>query len=210
MTEELEAQKAEYDELLSESDEECNKARASEKEAKDECRVLRQEILSINESIGDRFCSDKFCPLDSYRNIDEWYERNLAGYLWISPKALRETRRSNFEKVELFCNTLILMRDAYVGWRKFQDQKKLELYRNGLRDLKVEDSKCFSNPNDIKGFPEYSVSYRGGVYYCHDHLKYGSGCDGRFMFRIYYHWHEEEQILLIGYMPTHLDNNRTN
>ena len=82
-------------------------------------------------------------------------------------------------------------------------------YMEELRRMGLEDSRCFSNPNDIRQFPEYKTTYHGCEYWCDNHIKYGSGRDIKNMFRIYYSWHEEDRILLIGHMPTHLDNMMT-
>ena len=103
-----------------------------------------------------------------------------------------------------------MLRDFYVPMRRFPGGEKREAYLNELARLGLDDSPCFGNPNDIRGFPEYRVSYRREEVWCNDHIKYGSGYNSRAMFRIYYYWHKEDQILLIGHMPTHLDNMRTN
>ena len=72
------------------------------------------------------------------------------------------------------------------------------------------DQPCFSDKGSIKAFPEYAVTYCGDKYWCDQHIKFGGGTDPRKFFRIYYYWDKDEQILLIGHLPTHLDNNLTN
>ena len=94
-------------------------------------------------------------------------------------------------------------------------RRKIKGYTRGIfdakcRELGVEESACFSIIGNIKNFPEYSTSYGGQKRWMDRHIKYGNGYDLNSMFRIYFYWDDEEQILIIGSMPTHLDNQLTN
>jgi hypothetical protein len=88
-------------------------------------------------------------------------------------------------------------------------QARYDAYSRQLQELGLEDQPCFSQNGAIERFPEYSVTYESKKYWCNDHIKYGSGYDPKRMFRIYYYWHAADEILLIGHMPTHLDNKLT-
>ncbi|MBE1237223.1 hypothetical protein IHV25_06135 [Phaeovibrio sulfidiphilus] len=205
----LESEKASNNELLAHASADIKTAEAQERAVREENRSLRLCVEALRNALraNDR---DIPCePLEKYDDIETWAEQNLIGSVWIAPKALRETRKANFRDIERFSKTLLLLRDLYVPMRINPSPTAREAYNDALSELGLEDSACFSNRNDIKNFPEYKVTYGRDCFLCHDHIKYGGGYDGRDMFRIYYHWHEEEQKLLIGHMPTHLDNMRT-
>jgi hypothetical protein len=44
----------------------------------------------------------------------------------------------------------------------------------------------------------------------YDHFKNGNGTDNSSQARIYYHWDEDDGVLVIGNMPSHLPNSHTN
>lgn len=210
LTAALETKNAEHDEWLIQTDGELRSAEALEKAAKEESRLLRLRLEALEHALRDtdRDLPDE--PLEKFEDIETWADKHLVGSIWISPKAIRETRKSDFGDIGLFWKTLIVLRDFYVPMRRTPGPDQRAAYENALRELGLEDSGCFGNPNDIKNFPEYKVTYGREDAWCDNHIKFGSGYNTRTMFRIYYHWHKDDQILLIGHMPTHLDNMRTN
>ncbi len=206
----IEEQKPEYDALLMQADKERNEAEAMAKEAREESHHLRLRVETletalrgINQSLPDE-------PLKQYSDFGTWANNHLTGSIWIAQKALRAMKKADFGDIEKIGKTLIGLRDFYVPMRRNSSLSQREKYENFLKSLSLEDSKCFSEQNRIKNFPEYKLTRNGEDLWCHDHIKYGVSQNTREMFRIYYHWHEEEQILLIGHMPTHLDNLKTN
>jgi hypothetical protein len=211
LMETLQAQKAEYDELLADADRERNAAEAQEKEAREDSRLLRLRVEVLEEALraSGRQSSDE--PLLRYEDFEAWADKHLVGPIWIAPKAIRAmVRHARFRDVELFGRVLLMLRDIYVPMRRNPGGEQRVLYEQALKELSLEDSGCFGNPNDIRQFPEYKVTYGRDEFWCDNHIKCGGGYDPVSMFRIYYHWHKDERIMLIGHMPTHLDNLRTN
>ena len=206
----IETKNAEHDEWLVQADADLRTAEAMEKAAKDESRLLRQRLEALEHSLrdNDRDLPDE--PLERYEDIEAWAEKHLVGSIWIAPKAIRQVRKADFADIGLFWKTLLMLRDFYVPMRRNSGAPQRAAYENALKELGLEDSGCFGNPNDIQQFPEYKVTYGREELWCHDHIKFGSGYDSRNMFRIYYNWHKDDQVLVIGHMPTHLDNMRTN
>ena len=103
-----------------------------------------------------------------------------------------------------------MLRDVFVPMKRNPGEKLFLNYQRVLHDMNLADDLCFSQRGVIKSYPEYKVTYGEHEYWCEHHIKYGGGFDPRNFFRIYYHWHEGDQILLVGHMPTHLDNKMTN
>lgn len=210
LTAALEVKNAEHDEWLSQTDASLRSAEALEKAAKDESRLLRLRLDALQHVLRDNNRDLPDEPLERYEDIETWAEKHLVGSIWIAPKAIRETRKADFADLGQFWKTLIMLRDFYVPMRRSPGATQRTAYEKALREFGLEDSRCFGNSNDIKGFPEYKVTYGREELWCDDHIKFGAGYDSRNMFRIYYHWHQDDQTLLIGHMPTHLDNTRTN
>ena len=179
-------------------------------EARSEVARLRVRISLIEDALnsGTRITDEM---LSDYNNFEEWCAKHLAGHIVVIPKAIRETRKhGNVNMVHKILNTLLMLRDYYVPMRRKVDGYDRATFDSKCKELGVEESACFATTGNIKNFPEYSISYGSQKRWMDRHIKYGHGYDLNSMFRIYFCWDDEEQILFIGNMPTHLDNRLTN
>lgn len=150
-------------------------------------------------------------PLSEYSEFEAWARDNLSTNIWIAPKALKEIEKNGtFEDPQTLGEALYMLDELYVPMRRTPGDDMHAAYHTRRVELRCEDEPCFKRRNDIKQFPEYQVTYQGEKYWCDEHIKWGGGTDPRKYFRIYYHWNADDQILLIGHLPSHLDNNLTN
>jgi len=206
--------KAENDALLADASREIDELKAVNAELDSKVNYLNQYIRVADRKLRENSIVALDEPLSNFSDFDDWQKRHLAGKIWIAGKAIREVEKHRaFAEPELFGKALLLIRDFFVEAKINPGPLAFKAFQEACRNFGVgglEDDACFVNRADIKRYPEYKVTYKGSEYWCSDHFKYGGGMDPRKMFRIYYHWHAEEQILLIGHMPTHLDNNMTN
>lgn len=207
----LEYTTAEHAAFVQLADQDLRDSQQALNESKAENSFLKARIASLESAskIKGQGLSDEM--LTEYQEIEEWAGKHLAGPIWVAPKAIRETKKNGqFRDLALFSQTLLMLRDLFVPMKKEPSETRFLEYQSWLTENGVEDQPCFANRDAIRGFPEYSVNYLGETLWCENHLKYGSGRDPRGLFRIYYHWHEESQTLVIGHMPSHLDNMMTN
>src|SRR5262249_19690566 len=127
------------------------------------------------------------------------------------PKAIKEAeKRGDFDDPALFGRALLMLDRLYVAMKRDPGDHRRAAYASALSELGCEDQPCFGIKGQIKSFPEYSVMYRGDRLLCDQHIKFGGGTDSRHYFRIYYTWNDDDGVLVIGHLPTHLDNNLTN
>ena len=211
LRQQLETLKSEHEVELQYASDELLRAEARRDEALAERWALRARIHMLEETVKNRNVANEHSPLSSYEDIETWTEQYLAGSIWIAPKAIRETEKNGqFEDIKLFGDTLLMLRDLFVPMKREPGPEKRQAYETQLLSMSLTDQPCFSQRGAIRNFPEYRVDYQGEQFWCEDHIKFGGGWDPRNQFRIYYHWHVEDRILLIGHMPTHLDNMRTN
>lgn len=211
LREEMIAQKAEHDASLQLASDELMRAEAMRDEALAERADLLARVGQLERALRERQQAPSDEPLTRFDEIENWSRRHLAGSVWIAKKAIRESEKNGqFEDVELFGRTLLMLRDVLVPMRRSPGAERKRAFETALRELGVEDEACFGQRGSIKAFPEYKVSYGGADFWCERHIKRGGGTDPRKLFRIYYHWHEQDGMLLIGHMPTHLDNKQTN
>lgn len=201
--------RAALDQLLLESVERQATVEAERDAAYREAIGLRYRIrtlesataLSSGKSIEDE-------PLREMAEIEQWAAQHLGGRIVLLPRAIRETESYPFEDPKKFGEALLLIRDYYVPMRRGEIER--EKYQEALRQAQLYESLCFDDRSSIKGFPEYRINYKGRPHWMERHFKYRTGYDPTNMFRLYYIWDEEEQVVVVGHMPSHLDNKKTN
>jgi hypothetical protein len=207
----ISVQKAEHDEAIQLASDELKRAEGIRDEVLSERAVLRMRVASLEAAIRERGQIVQSEPLTSYEVISEWSQKHLTGSVWLSRKAIRETEKNGqFEDIQFFGCALLMLRDVFVPMKRAPGKALHLHYQQRLHDFNLTDELCFAQRGAIKGYPEYKVTYCDGEYWCENHIKFGGGTDPKKFFRIYYHWHEGDSVLLIGHMPTHLDNKLTN
>lgn len=150
-------------------------------------------------------------PLEDFSLVEAWAEANLSPNVWLSPKAIKETERhARYRDPVEFGEALYALDELYAPMRRDPDDDRHRAWQQRLTELGMTLTPCFTRAGDIQRFPEYSVRYRGQKRWCDLHLRRGGGTDPRSMFRIYLYWDDDEGVVVIGHMPSHLDNNMTN
>lgn len=150
-------------------------------------------------------------PLSEFAGFEDWASRNLSPNLWFANKATKEMEKNGqFDTPALIGDALYMLDDLFVPMKREPSDDRRAAYLARLESLGCTDQPCFTDRNAIRGYPAYAATYRGEKVWCEHHIKYGGGVDPKRMFRIYYHWHEDDQLLIIGHIPSHLDNSLTN
>jgi hypothetical protein len=211
LTEDLKSIRAEFDQWLEDAEVFRKEAERGIAELKSQLARARAQIDTLRAAMAGGSPTAERVPLEDYYDFEEWASNNLSTCVWIAPKAVKEVEKNGqFENPRLLGDALVMLDELYVPMRRNPSPERRSQYEKRLQDLNCLDQPCFSEKGTIKGFPSYSVTYLGDKYWCDSHIKYGGGTDPKRFFRIYYHWHEDDQVLLIGHLPTHLDNKLTN
>lgn len=149
--------------------------------------------------------------LESYDDLEEWAEEVLQESVYIHQAALKDCRKNGHDSMlRRIESALLIMRDYMTPSRAKNAPEMRALAREKLSEIGVEDSHCFVNREEAKKNPKYIVNYEGEQRVLYDHLKYGNGYNNANQFRIYYFWDEVKRCHVVGKMPSHLPNNRTN
>jgi hypothetical protein len=171
-------------------------------------RVQNRVLRTTLDKTGSTITKEPLTDLDDFR---EWSIRNLSSRLWIAPKAIKEMEKNPYyrEPTEIG-EALYLLDDYYAVVKGTGDSDLHKKLQSLLEEKSLELSSCFATAGDIKNFPEYAVTYQREKLWCDMHIKRAGGKDPRSMFRIYFTWSENAKVLVLGHLPTHLDNNMTN
>lgn len=201
---ELKEQREEHDGLLATAEAERelavqdgNAAKAKALERLHRIRILEQRLALLTDQ--------QQTPLpDSFENFEDWCRENLVGSVELMGKAFQGVRKCEFHDPQFIYRSLLLLRDYYVPMRIEGSLDRRDAYQQALRDLQLEES---PTGDGIKFASDlYSVQYGSSRRALDRHLKGSDSRDRRFGFRLYFFWDDEEQVAVVGWLPSHLDN----
>lgn len=139
---------------------------------------------------------------DNWDDLEEWCEEYLGERVILTRKALRAAQDSRYEKISFVYRVLWFLADQYVPSRRGGGED----YKNGLKDLGLEISPVGRGSKERRSRDTYSTDYKHERVSLDWHVKGSNDRDPRYGFRIYFHWHEGDQCMVVGYLPEHLDN----
>jgi hypothetical protein len=203
----LTEQKDQYDGLLATAEAERESALQDANAAKSQTFLLRNRIRALETQISS-LVSHPQTPIPvSLENFETWCQEHMSGSVEIINRAFQGVRKSEYHDPELLYKALILLRDYYVPMRIEGGAERKNRYEHALSDLQMEES---HTGEGAKFSPElYTVQYGGQRRLLDRHLKAGSSREPRFCFRLYFFWDDDSHIVVVGWMPSHLDNRST-
>lgn len=205
---ELQEQKEQYDGLLAAADSELAAAVEVAALAKSQALERAHRIRLLEQRISSAATSREAVSLpDSFEQFEEWCKEHLVGAVELVNRAYQGVRKSDFHDATFIYKTLLMLRDYYVPMRIEGTPERREAYLAQLAELQLEDS----HTGDGVKYAEdlYSVQYAGSRRLLDRHLKGSNSRDKRFGFRLYFFWDEEGQVVVVGWLPSHLQNRLT-
>jgi hypothetical protein len=142
-----------------------------------------------------------------YDQVAAWVENQFAGRMKLLPRALRGLKEVSFGDVGLVCESLELLAREYVDGRRGNGEAWTR-FNERIAQLGIVYSKSISDARAGEQGDEYFVRYRGRRCFLEWHLEKGTARSGASM-RIYFFWDEEEEEVIIGSLPDHLDTRVT-
>ncbi|HZY18245.1 MAG TPA: hypothetical protein VFE82_07165 [Ramlibacter sp.] len=204
---EIQEQKDVYDGLLAVAeklrDDALHSADAAKAQALERQHRLRQLELRVAELEGNRET-----PIPStFDGFEEWCQENLRGAVEVTGRAIQGVRKSDFHDPAFVYKVLMLLRDLYVPMRVDPSPERRLAYEGALQELQLEES---GTGDGVKyAADSYSVQYGGTRRPLDRHLKGSNSRDRRFGFRLYFFWDDEGEVVVVGWLPSHLDNRLT-
>lgn len=188
-------------------------AQRERNEANDEARRLRGERHALSTRIAyletrlrelGREADTEILIPTSFRDIREWAQQHLTGRLELTSRAARAAEDSVFENVQLAYQALVLLATLYRDSRRQGGDALKERFENELSRLNLANTP--TGERDIRnGGDEFRVDWRGRKQPLAWHLKSNSNTrDPRRCFRLYYFYDEEDEIVVVGSLPSHL------
>lgn len=187
--------------------------------ALDETRVLQREKREASyawrgandQSPAEGSSAPEADIPDNWDGLEDWVERNCAGRVVMLPSAIKACRESIFDDVPLAYRSLLLLANEYVDMRSrgLDDDASKHAFDEALLTLGVECSPVGTAVDSRQFKAAYRKMFEGEEIRLDMHLKRGAGFDPKGVFRVYFHYSEESQRVIVGHMPGHLTNRKT-
>ena len=204
---------SETDELVEYYDSQVHEAEKQRDEARSERDSEKQIVYNLQTRIqyleyainqsgieqGEQIPS----TLDDFR---DWCSMHLSGKVEVLNRAIHGIKKSKYEDVKLIYGALILLRDFYVPLKRGEGQDARGKYEEKLAELGLEETQTFSGPTAGEQGDTYFVKFRNRKCPLDRHLKKGTSRDPRRCFRLYFFWHEDTEQVVVGWLPSHLEN----
>lgn len=210
LTNELQDQKKTYDGLLKTIEREKEEAFQARDEVKASTRTLRVRIEYLEQRIKEMEGQQAQVPIPTTLDgFEDWCQKHLAGAVEIHNRAYHGVKKSEYEASSFLYQALLLLRDYYVPMRRNGGDALTTAYKVESEKLHLKESPTFSGSSWGEEGETYLVNYGGQRRILERHLKKGISHDTRRCFRLYFFWDDESQNVVVGWLPSHLDNRMT-
>jgi len=214
--EENAALRKEVEEARKEAQQFCDLASAAERQMAavvEENKRLRAALDAARAALMAKTGED---PDDAaerpqrYEDIPTWVTKVLAGRLILHPRAENALKKAQYEDVGLVVEALLLLareyRDARIGGGSLKD------FEAKAAALHLRFSGSIEKSRAGQEGEEYFVAYPFGSShrrFLECHLRKGSSTDPRRCLAIYFFWDDDTRQVVVGWLPSHLDNRMT-
>jgi len=175
---------------------------------------LRWQIDPLRARLAEKTGEDPDTYIEIpeiYEDLPDWVSKNLAGRLILHPRAIRAMRNACYENVKLVYQSLLLLANEYRNMKLGHNGEK-EAFDRQLDNLKVECSPSISRERAGEKGETYFVQYpnhTANKRFLELHIRKGSTKNDRYCLRVYFFWDDETRQVVVGWLPSHLENRLT-
>ena len=165
--------------------------------------AMRAHLHQQNDEMPDR---DVPIP-DKYDEMETWVRTYLAGQLILHPRAERAVSKAVYEDVRLVYKALLALANEYRDFRMGVGTD--EAFKAALAGLGVEFAGAIDKARAGQEGEAYYVNYPIGSTsraFLEYHLSKGTRHEDRYCLRIYFFWDDSTKQVVVGWLPSHLNN----
>ena len=145
----------------------------------------------------------------TYGQIAEWISQYFPDRLYLHPRAERSLKSACYENVALVYRCLKLLAVSYYDFCIGQISYDEFMQACHQVDPGLDERGAITDIGAGRQGETYYVQYQGRRRKLERHLAKGTSMDPRYCLRIYYFWDEQNQMVVIGDLPRHLDTSFT-
>lgn len=207
----LDDQKHTTNGLLAAADEE-NKRLKSELQ-RDQAQVLhlKQRVDGLKARLRQSDGGEVDQPEipETLDEFEDWCAKELSDAVVVLNRAHRGVKKSDYEDISLIYQAMLLLRDFYVPMRRDGRAGLKGAFETRCHELGIELARSFAGAGHGEYGDEYVVDYGGRRRLFDLHLKKGNSREARLCFRLYFFWNEDEEQVVVGWLPSHLTTRAT-
>ena len=170
---------------------------------------LRQRIESLEDQLVGSGGDVKPSIPTSLDDFESWCHENLAGSVDVHNRALQGAKKSKYEDSTLIYRALLLLRDYYVPMRREGGEERWRRFQEACQELGVSEDASITASRSGEQGDSYYIRYGGKRRLMDRHLKKGTSREERRCFRPYFFYDDEDQEVVVGWLPSHLDTRIT-
>jgi len=192
------------------AEEERDQALAEAQQVKETNSHLRYRIERLEQQLIAKGGAAAETPIpDNLSSFENWCRTYLAGYVEIHNRAYQGIKKSEYDDISLIYRSLLVLRDYYVTMKRHGGLDKKRSYEEACQALGLEEAPTFSGPRAGEEGEIYFIRYAGRRVELDRHLKKGNSREPRHCFRLYFFWDDDDQQVVVGWLPSHLDTRQT-
>lgn len=203
-----EAQASEALDLATQEEQLRQEAQAERDVERARAMALSARVRHLEALVRAQIDSGRADTPSTYEDVPDWVEAQFAGRLRLHARALRGLKNATYEDLECVCDMLQLLANSYVDSKR-GEAGAWDAFTGGIRSHGVDLSKSISETRAGEQGKEYFVRWRDRDVLLEFHLKRGASRDPRRDLRIYFFWDGEDEEVVVGWLPSHLDNRLT-
>ncbi len=151
---------------------------------------------------------------DNYDDLPQWVDKNLTGRLLLHARAVRGLKDASYEDVELVYKALLALANEYrsMRLRTADDEAPKVAWERKLGELELKYEGSITRERAGEQGEMYFVKYplgSGTNRFLDMHLRKGKTKDDKLCLAIYFFWDEDRRLVVVGWLPGHLDNRLT-
>jgi hypothetical protein len=186
--------------------EEADRLQAQNDWMRRELDRLRGELQEIT---GKR--ADAPVPLpDNLGKLGEWAHQAVPGRLTILPRAIKAAKQGTYREPDQVFKALLVLANEFRDMKTIGGKDKKAAFEAALREFGLRCEPTFSGAGYGEFGDTYIVDWRGQRKLMDMHIKNGGNTrDPTRCLRVYFFWDDDEQQVVVGSLPGHLENRLT-
>lgn len=206
----LENDRITYQGVVDQYEHERDQAIEAHEQAQAANGYLRRRIRALEERFKSQSASGDETPIPaSLVDFEAWCRDYLSGAVEVHNRAIQAVKKSQLEDMRLIYRAMLLLRDYYVPMKREGGLEKKAQYERKCVELGVVEEPTFSGERWGEQGDTYKVRHAGRPRFLDRHLKKGNSRDERYCFRLYFFWDEDNEQVVVGWLPSHLQTRIT-
>ena len=195
---------AEFDDLATQYKQEAERIASENRSLQSQNDTLR---AAIEAKTGVSADAGIVIP-DSYDDLPDWVEANLAGRLVLHPRAVQGIKKAVYQDVRLVYQALLLLAGEYRDMRLAYKENAKQLWEEGMKRLELRFGGSITRERAGEQGETYFVRYPFGTnqrQFLEFHLRKGKTKNDQVCLGVYFFWDEDTSQVVVGWLPSHLE-----